>query len=109
VPFRSLISGRIREKQTAKGTEEQTTAGGTEGDAFPLFLWLLSVPLYPSQFAGLSDDTDLEEARHSSPRSALIPNPEKDLVFTQSNRGTEMTLFSVALFLCVPILLPELA
>jgi hypothetical protein len=37
-----------------------------------------------------------------------MPNPEKDLVSTQSNRGTEMKRFSVALFLCVPILLPEL-
>jgi hypothetical protein len=35
----------------------------------------------------------------------VIPNPEKHLV---SHRETEMKLFSVALFLCVPILLPEL-
>jgi hypothetical protein len=33
-----------------KGTEGQRTARGTEDSGFPLFLWLLSVPLYPLAF-----------------------------------------------------------
>jgi hypothetical protein len=43
-------------KNNIGGTEEQGEARGTEDDHHPLFLWLFSVPLYPSAFCsfGLS-------------------------------------------------------
>ena len=42
---------------------------------------------------------------HPNPES-IMPSLQKDLI-TQRNRGAEMKLFSVALLLCVPMLLPE--
>jgi hypothetical protein len=51
-----LSKGRSRpvkgytESGKALGTEEQTKARGTEDNCSSLFLWLLSVPLYPSLF-----------------------------------------------------------
>jgi hypothetical protein len=56
-PVRGLIqirqkSGFILNPEKTGGTEEQTTARGTEERSISLFLWLMSVPLYLSQFAG---------------------------------------------------------
>jgi hypothetical protein len=54
-------SYRIR-KKNIEGTEGQRRARGTERDWFSLFLWLLSVPLYPCCFPG----------------SGIMPDPEKE-------------------------------
>jgi hypothetical protein len=65
-------SYQIREK--SKGTEEQTTARGTEETNLSLFLWLFSAPLYlQCSFSGVGITRSQRSQR--SQRSCFSPAP----------------------------------
>jgi hypothetical protein len=62
------------QKQKAKGTEEQTTARGTEENRSSLFLWLLSVSSVPNAFSGFGmSHVDQRKRREKTPLTPLTP------------------------------------